>query len=432
LYIGRVENQIDARFRAIRDAGEPVSIADLDAWLGPVTKENNAAIPLQEAMDKHQPLTSPKAAILFVNFEYVAKPTEPLTSQMKDATVALLQGEQESLLALSEAARLSHCRFPYDHATGDYARLTPLPDLQRILLAKAAYEAELGQANEAFQTLLVGMRVSQACRREPTLLMQIVRMCLHATIVDAIEQSLNRTTFSPEQLRQLQEEIEKLNTGDRIYTGLLFERCHLIEMFENMVKDTGGNSLLSGIDLNWSLLALRNRVNERHILKKVDAMIETARLSPAEALKRAESNSEESPTEVARGIPIIRSRMPDSLAANPELWDQDLPADLKFQASDSSILSCAATGIALLRYRQEKGAFPTSLGDLTPRYLNEVPVDCMDGKALRYFHDDGGFTVYSVGANKNDDKGNLPEEEGVRGGFDDLTFSVRLRAGNGG
>ncbi len=63
------------------------------------------------------------------------------------------------------------------------------------------------------------------------------------------------------------------------------------------------------------------------------------------------------------------------------------------------------TAIALELYRRRHGKWPTSLDDLTPQYLPQVPIDRFDGKPLRYVVREGRPILYSIGTNHKDDGG---------------------------
>ena len=66
------------------------------------------------------------------------------------------------------------------------------------------------------------------------------------------------------------------------------------------------------------------------------------------------------------------------------------------------------TAIALERYRVRHGAFPQSLAQLVPQFLEQPPIDFMDGKALRYSRtSDGHFVLYSVGLDCVDQGGDM-------------------------
>lgn len=72
------------------------------------------------------------------------------------------------------------------------------------------------------------------------------------------------------------------------------------------------------------------------------------------------------------------------------------------------------TAIALKRYELRHYQLPATLDDLTPDLLKAVPIDCMDGRPLRYRRNaDGTFLLYSVGENGVDDGGDPSLEKGV-------------------
>ncbi len=74
-----------------------------------------------------------------------------------------------------------------------------------------------------------------------------------------------------------------------------------------------------------------------------------------------------------------------------------------------------ATGIAVRRHQLHHGRLPESLSELVPRFLDEVPIDRMDGQPLRYRREADGtsFVLWSVGDNAKDDGGDpsLPPDD---------------------
>lgn len=68
-----------------------------------------------------------------------------------------------------------------------------------------------------------------------------------------------------------------------------------------------------------------------------------------------------------------------------------------------SLVICA---IALKRYQLRHQEMPSSLQALVPEFLSTLPIDYMDGAAMKYRKKpDGSFTLYSVGADSHDDGG---------------------------
>ena len=64
-----------------------------------------------------------------------------------------------------------------------------------------------------------------------------------------------------------------------------------------------------------------------------------------------------------------------------------------------------AIGLALAAYRFDHGAYPQALDALSPTYLDVIPVDFATGEPLKYRLQDGGYLLYSVGKDFEDDGG---------------------------
>ncbi|MFO0883639.1 MAG: hypothetical protein U0894_05535 [Pirellulales bacterium] len=86
-------------------------------------------------------------------------------------------------------------------------------------------------------------------------------------------------------------------------------------------------------------------------------------------------------------------------------------------------------GICLELYKRDHGAWPESLEAMVPKYLEEVPLDWMNGKPLGYVMTHDGPQIYSVGANLKDDSGyvEFDQEEGFSYDFPIWPFGRRFR-----
>lgn len=88
----------------------------------------------------------------------------------------------------------------------------------------------------------------------------------------------------------------------------------------------------------------------------------------------------------------------------------------------------AAVGLAIRLYASDNnGALPPSLDALVPKYLPAVPLDAMDGAALRY--DSTRAILWSVGADQKDDNGDesTPRPSSVYGRWLAKDVVVHLR-----
>jgi hypothetical protein len=74
---------------------------------------------------------------------------------------------------------------------------------------------------------------------------------------------------------------------------------------------------------------------------------------------------------------------------------------------DQARLQCTQAAIAAERYRIANKKWPDALDRLCPTFLGDVPTDPFNGNALRLAVRDDGIVVYSVGADRKDDGGNL-------------------------
>jgi hypothetical protein len=74
-------------------------------------------------------------------------------------------------------------------------------------------------------------------------------------------------------------------------------------------------------------------------------------------------------------------------------------------ACDQVCLRETMTAIAAERYRLANGKPAEGIGDLTPAFLDALPIDPFDGRPLRFRSEEGGYVLHSVGPNLADDNG---------------------------
>lgn len=67
--------------------------------------------------------------------------------------------------------------------------------------------------------------------------------------------------------------------------------------------------------------------------------------------------------------------------------------------------------LALAAYHFEHGEYPRLLEQLTPDFLERVPLDVFSDSLLKYHVQDDGYLLYSVGRNQRDDGGRIAYDE---------------------
>lgn len=81
----------------------------------------------------------------------------------------------------------------------------------------------------------------------------------------------------------------------------------------------------------------------------------------------------------------------------------------------------ALVALALRAYRLEKGAYPASLSALVPNYLKVIPLDGFgSAETLRYQKQGAGYKLWSIGPDKQDNKGTpFPQTPQGNGYYED-------------
>ena len=70
-------------------------------------------------------------------------------------------------------------------------------------------------------------------------------------------------------------------------------------------------------------------------------------------------------------------------------------------------LRCVSVALAAERFRLKHGRWPDSLAELKPGWLKKIPLDPYDGAAVRYRKLEDGCVIYALGADLQDDGGNI-------------------------
>jgi len=87
-------------------------------------------------------------------------------------------------------------------------------------------------------------------------------------------------------------------------------------------------------------------------------------------------------------------------------------------------LECMIAGVAAERFRAAAGRWPASLDQLTPTYLEAVPVDPFaHGGTIKLARTERGITIYSCGEDREDDGGEVVQN-GIHSRASDVGFRL--------
>lgn len=312
---------------------------------------------------------------------------------LKAAKLFLAQFDEalDAARSAREAGAVANFSATADGQSVNYINPYPLNYLGSILRLRAETRLAGGDLEGAVDDLATMLAVGDAFRFEPYERQQRVRLQALDSAVDLLERMLAVEDLNDDQLRRLAEVFVERDEAASFRLALAGSRANFVELlqrndqaFQDMMRIersswTRGADLATGLDIFRRM----DEAGERDLIEAIDAW------KPIEA-ELATLGAE----------PLAQTRYPGTLMLLPQLGPL---AQSHLQAEAS--LALARTAIACERYRLKHDKLPTKLADLTPDFLDQVPLDPCDGQPLRYLSDANGVRLYSIGADLVDHGG---------------------------
>jgi hypothetical protein len=397
---------IIAKLEAIRQAGQPATPTELNAWYPEPTAGENAAPLYAEAF-------AALAATDAKSLSFVAK-------------------NQPALPLLHKAAAKTQCRYPVDLKEGGNA---PLPHLAKtkisaqLLARDAAANAAKGRTDLAAQSAADGLRLARSLEQEPLMISHLVRIAAESIAVSGLETSLSVRAFPDEWLARLQSLLGEgeRTLGSSLVRGFAGERCLALAWFQMTPQEYEQQGSGLGTNKPFGSPADFERYRQQsEFMADFNCCLDSFSNWVAVASQPLPAGLDAA----GQWATTASATMSDAQARGLRLSPMILPAlgsamEKTVEATAQS--RTAATALAVERYRLANGhALPGSLSQLVPHYFASVPEDPYDGKPLRYKKlSPKGYVVYSVGRNRQDDGGSVRPLGAKADGPYDVTFAVR-------
>jgi len=302
-----------------------------------------------------------------------------------------------TLLELEKASRRPHCRLERG-PEGSSESLNPLLGLRgvvRTLRLRALLSLSKGHSPTAMEDVLTCLRMSKHLEADPDLTVMLLHAAILNLAVQPIWEGLMDHRWNEKQLAHLQEALQQedlLASARLAFEEMRLQNIHTLEAaIEGPPEGTQPNGLRRG----W---IYRNmlEMDQAHAYGFLD------RIQPA--AHRVFVQSPEL-TRARRGLGFRK----DLILAQLEV--PALMGEVTRVAHLQSMVDQAAIACALERFRISKGAYPTSLAQLSPAFLEKVPKDLISGEPLHYQLRPGGFRLYSAGWNGKDEGGSAAWRE---------------------
>lgn len=377
----RLHVRLEKQITAVRAAGDPVSLADLDR--SNVDAADNAATYLARIREDGENLYREIDAFAHADdFSW----RDGLDQEQLDKTAAGLAAYPKVFPAIEQAAQCSIHAWPLDYAQGPsefFASVTdvvgPSRNVARLLDCRGRYLLAMENPEEAARNDLVGLKLARLQDQEPTLVVFLVNIACRSIAAYSLNGVLQTANLTPETHVSIEEELAQHDSMQQFVHALRTERALGIESFRTLpvMLGTLQSSWNNYMDIMEQQIALGAKSHyELADVQKIPSKGITKTIDPAIAAAREAMNRSRATLRCLRILNQIRARniSPDSLSAE-------------------------ALGLP-----------------------QEILVDPYNGKPLTIRSTPEGWIVYSVGQNNKDDGGKLHDLSDIGVGPPEVMF----------
>lgn len=373
----------EGQFQALREAGEPMSIAELAPEA--VSPDRNAATYLRRAEKSAMAAIQELSPLADKHDDYYDK------GRLNERGVELVEA---AFAAYSDVIPLVHraADSPDYVPDRDYT-LPPQPFLElylkqiqqargfaRLLKYRADVQLARGEREESLRTGLVMLRLDRHFEREPMLIANLVSVAVRGMAVSQIAHALEDGPVTTELHDEVHAEVSRQLQSQAFVGALKSERAFGIDSF----RDFKGLGLPGFFD--------RDECDYLQHMAAEIAVGTAPRHKVQAALAQMSIDSQ-------RAGPLTQLILPATQAAR------------EAQLRSRTLLQCLSVLNAIIRRNPAAGADAPSLDELN--LPADITVDPYNDKPLKTKRMPPGWIVYSVGPNFQDDGGKIEKSEDV-------------------
>jgi hypothetical protein len=337
-------------------------------------------------------------------------PGDLAAKQQKDLQ-AWIERNSEALRQLKKGAEKPCCWIEYQAESLWHVKLPDLSkvkDLAQLLCHRAKANAASGDLDRAFTDLLVAYRFGMHWTGPKTLIEQLVGLAVRALAVRTGLEILDRTSPAPGLLKRFQHELEQVTAARGQVIDFSIERLMTSEAIRAILTDSNEAGGALGPQQRKTMRDMLS-LNEEQLDKVYDYFGQVAHKTPWQLHSHGEDISKVV-GELTEGNFFLDTFMPAVGRVVELSYRSKVEAD------------ALVTGLSILRYKADKGRPPQKLDQLiSTGYLKALPMDPYSGNPLVYKRIRHDFTLYSLGADFDDD-GGTPSRWGGGSQGGDMVF----------
>ncbi len=342
-----------------------------------------------------------------------------MTPEEAAFVLAVLEPVQGDLDTLERLAKRPGARFPVDYSKGiamPLHHVTALLKAGQVLQRRAQAEAALGRIDQSVDDILLILRLAHTVDEEPVLISFLVALSLDSIALDVIEKQV--PGWNAEQAQRVgqalgQSDILKMAAksfrGERAFGNQLFDQLKQasheelgktlqmvvgISDTENHPDHPSGLVMIFVDAYRFAFLdgdrAYLNKTHQRWL----DSLENGSRILRPRDFENIDSELEMERQELSRFRHVL------TLVTAPGLMNVFPKA-----ASVETKMRQALIACAVQKYALSEKALPSSLDQLVPKFLENVPRDVINGGPMHYRSDGKEYVLWSVGWNERDDGG---------------------------
>jgi hypothetical protein len=385
----RTGRELEAELNAIRNRGEPLTVAELAPEVPP--DEKNAALTYQTA------------------FDFLTLGDLDVDHGRADVDLGreVIDQQSTSIRLLIEAAETPHCAWPIDYNAPGHTLVFPhfgrMRSAARLLSMDSYVLTAEGDHDEALRSCGAIFGIAEHAKADPVIIGALVGYAVQGIGAMALEESLSLGQPSPEACRTLFDQLASTSKTESMRRALMGERALGIQFFEDIRAGRGalGRAFSDPPDaapyvgpgrLMLSFYPTLGRplfnLDEAAFMRHLNANIEAIDLPWPQSRDEMQRLDYEHPARhvlTSMIVPVFRR------------------AALSMERASAQV-GAAQIALAAKAYRAEHGRYPEWLSELAADGW-ELPTDPFSGKPYHYRREGDSFAVWSVGPNMADNKG---------------------------